>query len=183
MYPLFQGSLVSLYQDETDKTLKSPLLAFSPLLDETNLNADSHVLFLDFALSVIGKTRENISFIVADNENLNKAVARKLSVPMIGCASHRLNLAVKSLFSASANGIYLVNKLMAKLSTLKNSAKLRAKTHLRPILSSSTRWSSTFLMVERYFELKQHLDFLDNELLPLMPNPVEDNNLSNCCTT
>ncbi len=103
--------------------LDSPLFAFAPLLDETNLNAENHVLFLDFALRVFGKTRENISFIVADNDNLNKAIPRKLSVLMFGCDSHRLNLAVKSMFSASANGIYLVNKLMANLSTLKSSAK------------------------------------------------------------
>ena len=36
-------------------------------------------------------------FIIADNCNTNKAVAKQLDKLFIGCASHRFNLAVKDI--------------------------------------------------------------------------------------
>ena len=40
---------------------------------------------------------DDIIFLVADNENTNQAVADLIKVPMIGCYSHRLNLAVQKI--------------------------------------------------------------------------------------
>ena len=105
----------------------SVMLAFAPLIDETTMTADSHVDLVLFALSVYKKSINNIQFMVAVNENLNKAVADKLGVPLIGCATHRLNLAVKNCVIVGQLHEIDVNKKMAKLSGLKKSAELRKK--------------------------------------------------------
>ena len=61
---------------------KRALLTFSPLLDETTLTADSHIDLIDFALTVFGKNRSNVGFLICDNDNLNKSISRKLALPM-----------------------------------------------------------------------------------------------------
>ena len=118
----------------------SVMLAFAPLIDETTMTADSHIDFILFALSVYKKSINNIQFMVADNENLNKAVADKLGVPLIGCASHRLNLAVKNcVIVGQLHEIDNVNKIMVKLSGLKNSAELRKKKQICDLYSGTQR--------------------------------------------
>ncbi|KAG4058514.1 hypothetical protein PC123_g6519 [Phytophthora cactorum] len=60
---------------------------------------------------------------------------------------------------------------MVRLRTLSQAAKLRFKTHLRPVLRQDTRWSSTFCMPGRFFEIREHLD-ADNEAIEdLLPSP------------
>ena len=54
-----------------------------------------HTTFIEFTLAVFGKSKDAVSFIVGDNENMNKSIAKKIGVPLIGCYSHRLNLAVR----------------------------------------------------------------------------------------
>lgn len=44
---------------------------------------------------------------------------------------------------------------MVKLRTPKVSGAMRELTNLRPVLRCKTRWSGAFLMVDRYFELKE----------------------------
>ena len=65
------------------------LLAFSPLLDEERLDAESHSSFLAWLLGIYEKDWSNVGFIVADNCSTNKAIAESNNVPFIGCASHR----------------------------------------------------------------------------------------------
>ncbi|KAG6943661.1 hypothetical protein JG687_00018315 [Phytophthora cactorum] len=48
-----------------------------------------------------------------------------MGVPLIGCASHRLNRAVAAQLCEHADGLDLVQALMLKLRTLSLSAKLR----------------------------------------------------------
>ena len=118
----------------------SVMLAFAPLIDETTMSADSHIDLILFALSVYKKSINNIQFMVADNENLNKAVADKLGVPLIGCASHIFNLAVKNCVSVGQlHEIDNVNKIMVKLSGLKKSAELRKKKQICDLYSGTQR--------------------------------------------
>ncbi|DAZ99535.1 TPA: hypothetical protein N0F65_005407, partial [Lagenidium giganteum] len=88
-----------------------------------------------------GKTISNVAFIVADNCANNKRLADILGVPLIGCASHRLNLAMKRFIDPST---------------------LRKLTPLRPVLSQDTRKSSTFEMVRRYIELLPTLKMIES---------------------
>ena len=123
---------------KSSKLAKAPLLAFSPLQDEERYDANSHCTLISETLRLFGKNETNLSFMVSDNENLNRAIASNLGVFMIECNSHRLHLAVK-IFLRLENYEELlekVNAVMKKLATLKKSGKLRKKTDLRSKIRS-----------------------------------------------
>ncbi|RLN27041.1 hypothetical protein BBJ28_00008205 [Nothophytophthora sp. Chile5] len=44
--------------------------------------------------------------------------------------------------------------------------------HLRPVIRQATRWSSTFAMVHRYFQLLEHLGKDDDDIAELLPSPA-----------
>ena len=92
----------------------------------------------------------------------NKAIANRACVPLIGCASHRFNLAVQDLLSEEEAALSKVNHLMVKLGTLLLGAKLRKLTPLRPKTRNMTRWSSSFEMILRYVRLREFLPKLDS---------------------
>jgi hypothetical protein len=41
-----------------------------------------------------GKTRTNVICLVGDNCTVNQSIARTMEVPLIGCASHKFDLAI-----------------------------------------------------------------------------------------
>ena len=57
--------------------------------------AQTQQVFLILTLEMYGCGKENIDFLGADNCSTNLSTAQLLQVPMIGCKSHLLNLAVK----------------------------------------------------------------------------------------
>ena len=69
------------------------LMAFSPLLDETDFSA-FQVEFIEFTLGVFKRTLSDVFFITVDNCTTNLKVAKLINVPIMGCVSHRFNLAV-----------------------------------------------------------------------------------------
>jgi len=109
-------------------------------------------------------------FLSENNTNTNPATATKLGVPFIGCASHRFNLAVQSYLDTYDEITSSINTLMKTLSNIKKAGKLRLKTNLEPVTKNVTRWSSTYSMVERFFQLKTHLDETDLDLLQHIPS-------------
>ncbi|POM72523.1 Hypothetical protein PHPALM_10748 [Phytophthora palmivora] len=56
-----------------------------------------------------------------------------------------------------------------RLATLMGVPLVGFKTDLRPIIRQQTRWSSTFSMLTRYFELLPFIDAEDEELAELLP--------------
>ena len=92
----------------------------------------------------------------------------------MGCASHKLNLAVKNHLRSMEPILKKLDWLMSKLSTLKQSAKLRRRTSLLPVKRNVTRWSSTFSMVERYNQIADHLDSRDSEISNFIPTYAEE---------
>ena len=46
-------------------------------------------------LTLFNRTKDSIACIVGDNCNVNKALADRLGLPLVGCAAHRFNLAVQ----------------------------------------------------------------------------------------
>ncbi|ETI31808.1 hypothetical protein L915_20700 [Phytophthora nicotianae] len=67
-----------------------------------------------------------------------------MQVLLAGCASHRLNRAVQQHLTHNEDDLAAVQDLMTKLRTIKQSAKLRFKTTLRPVIRQDTRWGSNF---------------------------------------
>ncbi|GMF46637.1 unnamed protein product [Phytophthora fragariaefolia] len=90
-------------QENTRRMPYRPLIAMAPVLEPPYPDADDSVIThkaeahrdaFVLILAVFGKSQDQILFLVSDNCPLNKKLARLLNVPLVGCASHRLNLAV-----------------------------------------------------------------------------------------
>ncbi|ETK97286.1 hypothetical protein L915_00149 [Phytophthora nicotianae] len=159
-----------------DGVAKTPLLCMAHLLndEEEGLSARGHMEFLATMLPRdYGKQLGMCCFLVADICSVNRRLATLMGVPLVGCASHRLNQAVKLKLVHYEEEPDTVQKLMLKLRTLAQSAKLRAKTQLRPVIRQDTRWGSTFFMIMRYFYLLEFIDAIDDELGDMMPSPPQ----------
>ena len=99
----------------------------------------------------------------------NKSLSTKWDVPLVGCASHRWNLGVRRWIDLDegvpglAKALKRLSKLFKKASTLKHAARLRELTrnkHGRPLSAkqeNATRWTSSFIMVERYLKIKEEI--------------------------
>jgi hypothetical protein len=113
-------------------------------------------------LSHYGKNRNCIEFLCGDNCKTNGATADLLGVPLVGCASHRLNLAAASLYEDPrfAELIVKVESLVKNLRTLKNVSIMRNFGPTKGLLMhrrNATRWSSTYYMIKRFLQLFPHL--------------------------
>ena len=107
-------------------------------------------------------------------------------ITLVGCACHRLNLAVKALYLPGSRYYELiqkVHKLMVDLSTIKNSFKLSTKTTLNPEICNDTRWGSTYKMLNKYLHLAPILGSCQfkRETLELIPSEVEKNEIALLC--
>jgi hypothetical protein len=89
--------LYACFPDPFDETkAKTYLLAFAPLLDEQDLSSESYCDFVESTLEVYEKDWSAVVFVVGDNCSTNRKISRLIEKPMIGCASHWFNLAVKA---------------------------------------------------------------------------------------
>ncbi|ETM32920.1 hypothetical protein L914_19784, partial [Phytophthora nicotianae] len=132
-------------------------------------SAATHLTFLrEMLMRDYNKRVEDCLFIVGDNCYANQRLANLLSVSLVGCASHRLSLAVESFFREVSDDL--------DKESLNQSAKLRFNTPLRPMLSQDTRWSSTFCMIHRYFRLLKFIKD-DDELADNLPGPAANRRL------
>lgn len=139
-------------------------LAMAPMQKPENeadagFGAAAHVEYFKGILSMYEKTIDCIDFIIGDNCSVNKKVAKTLKIPLIGCAAHRLNLAVEKLFEEEDIAALLetVKTFMCDLRTLRNSLIMRTLLHehdyRRPVMSNETRWLSTFDMLRSFLKL------------------------------
>jgi hypothetical protein len=104
-----------------------------------------------------------------------------MEIPLVGCASHRLNLAVQDFLSLYPDTNILltkVNVLMKDLKRLKNAAIIRCIINTRglmPVCRNATRWSSIWEMLIRYLLLEPELHTcgLPNETKALIPSHIE----------
>ncbi len=150
------------------------LLSFSPMGEGDELTAEMHHTFVSDVLHSYGKSWSNVAALVGDNCSTNKLFAKKADCKLIGCASHRFNLAVKDIMSPYEDLLAKVNSLMKKLRNIIPSAKLRKLTHLKPKSANATRWSSTFHMLQRYAEIKTFLHDLEmNDIYMIFFPPIE----------
>ena len=155
------------------------LLGIQPTLDEDDLGAASHIELFDSTLELCGLTKDNVACFIADNCATNRAIFSQWDVPMIGCASHRLNLAVKHWIKEQhqvdgrghkthlSDALESLSTLMSKACNLKAAAKLRELTHdahgkeLSAKKDQETRWTSVMFMVHRYLRIRTQLKAVD----------------------
>lgn len=163
-----------------------PLLAFTPLLDESSATADSYKETLEATLDSYGLTTNHIKMLIADNCATNKSLARKLGWKFLGCASHRLSLAGKDVMQNSSEPVDKVFSLFNEVRKAKNITKLRKLTSLSPITRNDIRFNGIADGIRRYFELKEHLEKIaetDAELAKVMLTPTEAQQLNAVWTT
>ncbi|KAE9048960.1 hypothetical protein PR003_g139 [Phytophthora rubi] len=145
---------------EAGGELRVPLLGLS-LMEDGAQTADAHVKLFENILDVYNKTKDMVAFLVGDNCNTNLSIANKIGVPLVGCASHRFNLAVNKYLAPHETLLAEVNTLMVELRKENNRAELKKHTELLPIKRNVTRWSSTFTMLERYIRIRPEIKKVD----------------------
>lgn len=163
------------------------LLGFSPFENEQSQDSEQHKLYTEYVLGLFGKDFKNVAAMSGDNCSTNRSFSNLVSTPLVGCASHRYNLAVQGIFSESKEVIKKVNELMKKLRTPILAAHLRKHTHLRAKVYNSTRWSSTAEMIRRYQKIKQFIPELDlpakyqSEMDDYVPTHRENKTIDSLC--
>ncbi|ETP42338.1 hypothetical protein F442_10750 [Phytophthora nicotianae P10297] len=150
------------------------LLCFSTLTGESDMGSDVIIELLDDVLDTYEIHASQLCFYVIDHASVNVAIANKTLVTMIGRASHRFNLAVQALMREDDDILDRVHALMVKLNTIKNRHHLREADALMPVYRNTTRWSSTFSMIDRYFRIYSKLDRIDDQLAGFIPTPREN---------
>ncbi|KAE8903569.1 hypothetical protein PF010_g6492 [Phytophthora fragariae] len=112
---------------EHDGRADKVLLAFAPLIDNdvADHSSASHVKFLEGILPFFGRDISDVVYLVGDNCAVNSKLADLLDIPLVGCASHRLNLAVQVFMADYEPLLGKIQELMRKLRNLNHSAKLR----------------------------------------------------------
>ncbi|RQM30701.1 hypothetical protein B5M09_013622 [Aphanomyces astaci] len=76
-----------------DDVVKTPMLAFAPMLDKGDHSAAQQVAFIEATLELYSKTLDVITFVIGDNCSVNQRMAGLLNVPLVGCVSLRFNFA------------------------------------------------------------------------------------------
>ncbi|RHY17778.1 hypothetical protein DYB32_010473 [Aphanomyces invadans] len=144
--------------------------------DECSLSADDHYDYACFVLDMFGKNWSNVVALVGDNCSTNGAFSARSKVPLIGCSSHRFNLAVNDILVNYEPILSDVHTLMTKLKNLIPAAKLRAFTPLQAVTRNKNRWSSTFAMLERYVAIRGSIgQIIDRDIQNLALSPRQDN--------
>jgi hypothetical protein len=79
------------------ETACQTMLSMQPLLADgiKGMQAIDHIEHLLKVLQSYGKSCANIVCLVGDNCSVNQSMARLLNVALLGCASHKFNLAVR----------------------------------------------------------------------------------------
>eukprot|EP00644_Phytophthora_capsici_P018320 jgi/Phyca11/131982/e_gw1.125.25.1 len=150
--------------------LHKVLLAIAPL-DEADQTADSHCSFIRNILGIYSQSQSPLRFLVGDNCATNQLIATKLNIPLVGCASHRFNLATQKYIAQYSELVETVGALMAALSSPNNRRELRRHTDLAPLRANATRWSSTYAMLERYVKIRDAIKHVD-AVFELLPKPA-----------
>ena len=114
----------------------------SPTNDESKLDEDEHTSFMMYVLNPYGKCWDNVYCLTGDNASLKNSVATKAALQIVGCVSHRFNLALQDFIELEKERVDEINLVVLKPKYLLLSTKLRKLTHLRPKLPNATRWSS-----------------------------------------
>lgn len=95
---------------DSEGHVQQPLLACSIMEmpedpeERPDLTAKSHLKFFEDTLSFYNRQTACLDFICGDNCSVNKCLADLLYVSLVGCAAHRLNLAVQKMYNPIEEG-------------------------------------------------------------------------------
>ena len=156
------------FPDEKYEKPEFNLLCMCPLEDETNSTGDNQIVTMEKYLQDVGLSFNDIHFLISDNTSVNPSISREVNVPLIGCKSHSLAIAVKNEFLEPFQDlVQKVNALCVKLRSCKFRGYLRQeRCDLTPFVINGVRWSSVYTCLERYtqirdFIVRTHPDLID----------------------
>ncbi|KAE9034759.1 hypothetical protein PR001_g9604 [Phytophthora rubi] len=115
--------------------------------------ADVHIEPFRNVLAVYNKTVDTAQFIAVDNCNTNRSITTKLGITLVGCASHRFNLAVNKFLTEQ------VNSLMSQLRQINNAAELQKSSSGQETKRDAL--DVNLQDVERYVELRSHIRLVE----------------------
>ena len=153
-------AIIATYIDKNG-TYQETMLACRPLNDQEFLDAPEIMEFLDDVVRSYNKKLDCVVALMGDNCATNMKVARELNIPLLGCAAHKMNLAVNKFIDDNPDYSNLIDKItsiMNELRNLKTSGRLRKFTDLCPVRPNKTRWSGKYKMCKRYLELEQFIE-------------------------
>ena len=104
------------------------LLSIRPLLADgiEGMTAQDHLCHINRILEGYGKNKTNVICLVGDNCTVNQSIARTMEVPLIGCGSHKFNLAVRRWIEGQPE----LKAIIAKVNSLVNCNCYDNRTHL-----------------------------------------------------
>ncbi|ETP21726.1 hypothetical protein F441_04811 [Phytophthora nicotianae CJ01A1] len=103
---------------DKDVVRPCPLLSLASIINgsDDRLNAKSHMSALASFLPFFGMDLSNVIFLVGDNCAVNRRLAKLMGVLLVGCASHRRNLAVRRFLEPYEKELEQVQSLMKRQS-------------------------------------------------------------------
>lgn len=152
--------------------VRSTFMLSFEAFESGNFGANAMIDILDNTLDQYQLDPSQLVFLVGDNASVNVALAKRVKVPLVGCASHRLHLAAEVHIDSQRDVVDERIGLMRLLRTAKRRTELRSLC-MAPQLRNATRWSSTVAMITSYFDVEGHLDETDHELALHMPSTEE----------
>ena len=157
------------YPDDDYVAAEYFLLCCTPLLDETNCNGDNQIETIRVALLGLDLTWTDILVIIADNTSVNPSIARKLKIPMIGCQSHVLALAVKEYTTDYSEVISKLHNLCVTFRTPKYRGALRDEGCNNSPKIKGHKWGALYAMLSTYFNTVG-----DSIEVIVRANPIKD---------
>lgn len=98
---------------------------------------------------------------ITDNCAVNHRISDILTIPLVNCTSHLLNLQVEAMVQSDSelkDCVESVHDTMSDCrSRLRNRAMLRNLTRLVPVIENGTRWSGKYLMLQRFNRIYDEL--------------------------
>lgn len=171
---------------ETGKQVPEQVLLSINLLHAQEFEEMTATDYMDHITKVLNSygrlAHKDIICIVGSNCDINRQVAVDLGVPFIGCASHKLNLAVClwiQNYPQLPAIIEKVSSVMKRARTVKGAAKLpQVWSHSTDDNNDNdASWLSTFTMLSRFLKIQSQLREFD-ELAEFLPTQVEMDILS-----
>ena len=101
-------------------------------------------------LLVYNKRLDIVVAFIGDNCSTNRKILNDCGIPLIGCANHRFNVAVKKWLENEV--IFKQDKMVVELRKLKDAARLRSLTDLCAGGKNKTRWSFKYDSMAICFE-------------------------------
>ena len=89
------------------------MLSMAPLLSGGihGMRAKDHLDHLSKVLRIYGRDCCDILCLVGDNCSVNQSMARTLNIPLLGCASHKFNLAVRRWIAGQPDLVAILDKV------------------------------------------------------------------------